>query len=86
LNPANAILRGAFRCDEVPTENRRKLAAMHCTVGSSVVPRIHDCRLTNVRDFPVPKGHASAKIEVCVHFQSPNEKGKSCERRYYCRN
>ncbi len=35
------------------------------------------CGLTNVRDFPVPKGHVSAKIEVCVHFQSPNEKGKS---------
>jgi hypothetical protein len=34
----------------------------------------HGCRLTNVRDFPVPR-HASAKIEVCVHFQ-PTRKGE----------
>jgi hypothetical protein len=34
------------------------------------------CRLTNVRDFPVPKGHVSAKIEVCVHFQPTIKNGE----------
>ena len=35
---------------------------------------VSSCRLTNVRDFPVPR-HASAKIEVCVHVQ-PTRKGE----------
>src|SRR6185503_18645297 len=63
-----------------------------CTVGDKTEAMIRattvrmfdhlwQCRLTNVRDFPVPR-HASAKIEVCVHV-STNSKRGSHGQRYY---
>src|SRR5204862_670146 len=51
-----------------------KLRCPHGKDSASSRDKLRICRLTNVRDFPVPR-HASAKIEVCVHFQ-PTRKGE----------